>query len=128
MGSERASGQAGWASTASPSSTDVVFKHRREKRREGRRREASKFVSLAGNLAKSRAGIAACVVVRAHETHERLGGGGVGGGVSERTGYEMRLARIAMEWTDGRTEDGCAAGRGVGRSFRSVARNWYLQQ
>ena len=56
-------------------------------------------MSLAGNLAKSRAGIAACVVVRAHETHERLGGGG--GGVSERTGYEMRLARIAVEWTDG---------------------------
>ena len=123
--SGQASGQAGWASTASPSSTDVVFKHRREKRREGRRREASKFVSLAGNLAKSLAGIAACVVVRAHETHERLGGGG---GVSERTGYEMRLARIAVEWTGGRTEDGCATGRGVGRSFRSVARNWYLQQ
>ena len=57
-------------------------------------------MSLAGNLAKSLAGIAACVVVRAHETHERLGGGG-GGGVSERTGYEMRLARIAVEWTDG---------------------------
>ena len=113
MGSERASGQAGWASTASPSSTDVVFKHRREKRREGRRREASKFVSLAGNLAKSLAGIAACVVVRAHETHERLGGGG---GVSERTGYEMRLARIAVEWTDGQRMVVQPAGELGGRS------------
>ena len=86
---------------------------------------ASKFVSLAGNLAKSLAGIAACVVVRAHETHERLGGGG---GVSERTGYEMRLARIAVEWTDGQRMVVRPDCRGVGRSFRSVARNWYLQQ
>ena len=49
-------------------------------------------------------------------------------GVSERTGYEMRLARIAVEWTDGERTVVRPACRGVGRSFRSVARNWYLQQ